>query len=101
MSSIVIQPIISSLPNSFRATLKIDIDPDAERFLVFDRVTIEIINLGIRPPSGTAYFIVPDKYANTDKLLVGILDDNEAFNAKFIDGVFANLENVQGLDMSQ
>lgn len=101
MSSIVIQPIISSLPSLLRATLKIDIDPDAERFLVFDRVTIETINLGIRPPSGTAYFIVPEKYATTNKLLIGILDDNGVFNAKFMDGVSATIENVQGLDMSQ
>ncbi|QYJ79434.1 hypothetical protein [Shewanella acanthi] len=101
MSSITVQPIVTTVPNINQATLKIDMDADAERLIVLDRLTLEVINHVIRPPSGFAYLIVPQKYASTDKLLVGIVDDDLAFDCKMADGVSATIEDVQGLDMSQ
>lgn len=101
MANSIISVITSPMNIITRPTLQIDMDVDAERFVVFDRKSLELINAGIRPPSGVVYVVVPTVYATANDLLLGILDDDGEYNAKFVDGVTATMENLVGLDMSQ
>lgn len=82
------------------AVLQVDMDVNAERLFVIDRSTFEVLWVLLRPQSGIAKMQLPSLYSVSDRLLVGILDDNRIYNTKVVDGV--RCEIVQSdFDMSQ
>lgn len=74
-----------------QAVLSVDADPDAERVIIMARDTGEIFHNFRYQSNKQLKFIVPLNYSVNADLLVGILDDNRTYNAKFVDGVKAEL----------
>ncbi|QYK07563.1 hypothetical protein [Shewanella mangrovisoli] len=66
---------------------------DAERIIIMDRVSAEVFHNFRFQSNKTMKFIVPLRFATSSDLLVGILDDDRSFNAKFLDGRQADLIN--------
>ncbi|MGE6451534.1 hypothetical protein [Shewanella baltica] len=85
--------IMVKAPFSLQARITIDADPSAERIILMHRDTCHIYYV-FKPVTPITSFTVPFCHANTDTILVGILDDNRTYNCKFIDGVRA--ESVDG-----
>lgn len=81
--------------------ISIDIDQAAERFMILNRSTGELILNTIRPQTGVAKRLVPLIYTGSNKLIIGILDDNGVYDCKFVDGVMAELVDANTVDMSQ
>lgn len=91
MSSIVVN-VIAGLPKVMtQAMLEVDTDNDAECIIIFDRHFkdnfYQIFNLN----GGVFKTIVPIQYATSSELMVGITDRDRTYNAKFVDGVKAEL----------
>jgi hypothetical protein len=80
MRSVVNRPLPAAL-------LEMDIDENAERYLVLDRRSLIPIYAGIRSVNGTTKIVLEQVFATAQHCLVGILDDDVQYNAKFIDGV--------------
>jgi hypothetical protein len=75
-----------------QALITIDTDINAERVVIADRRNMVVIhNKSIG--DHIVNLIVPLKYLVQNNLLVGILDDDMAFNCQFIDGVTPELIN--------
>ncbi|MEM6190517.1 hypothetical protein [Shewanella scandinavica] len=90
-------------PFSVRAIgmLTIDVDSNAERFMIMDRVTGAMI-LHTKPPlSKTVKTLVSLSYTTSNNIIVGILDDAKVYDCKFIDGIQAELVDANTVDMSQ
>ncbi|MDT3280398.1 hypothetical protein [Shewanella scandinavica] len=81
--------------------VEVNMDVNAERLMVINRTTGEIITNTLRPSSGIAKLLVPFLYTNSNKLLVGILDDSQVYDCKFVDGVMAELIDANTVNMSQ
>lgn len=92
MINIVYDEKVSLLGPIHRAVLNLDIDPAAERYVVLDRRTMVSLSHGINPPTNHIRVILPKIYSTAPYSLVGIVDDNAQYNAKFLDGV--TLESV-------
>ena len=88
-----ILPIISKDFFLQQAVVGIDSDIASERIVIIDRVTIEAYYNFKLQDDRILNFIVPIKHIDSDNLLIGILDDDGQYNAKFIDGVRAELIN--------
>jgi hypothetical protein len=86
LSFTLVDPIYIKSQVVLQAILNLDIDIDAERVAVIDRVSLQGIH-NITVTSSNVSVIVPMTYITNRKLLVGILDDNELYNCQFIDGV--------------
>ncbi len=74
-----------------QCVVAIDSDPDAERVIIMDRNTSEVYHNFNYQSNKQLTFIVPMGNQINSNLLVGILDDNRTYNAKFVDGVKAEL----------
>ncbi|WP_345888916.1 hypothetical protein [Shewanella algae] len=85
----------------YQGLLELDMDVNAERFVVFDRRSFMPLYSGIRPPSGIAKVLMPQELTTAGYCLVGIVDDGGQYNAKFLDGVQLQLVNALTVDMSQ
>jgi uncharacterized UPF0146 family protein len=83
------------------ALLELDMDVDAERVFAMDRNTGITLVFGLRPPSGIWKIILDKSYAVDSKLLVGIIDTDNQFNATVIDGVKLKLVDGNFVDLSQ
>lgn len=81
--------------------LEINMDEAAERFVVIDRRNMQIIHAGVRPQSGIAKILMAINYATANHCLVGIVDDDQVFNAKFLDGVKLQIVDQNTVNMSQ
>lgn len=89
----LIQPITIKAPISLQARVTVDADTAAERVVVMNRMTAEVYyNFKLGTPLHT--FTVPYIHADANTLLVGILDDNQQYDCKFIDGVKPEIVNV-------
>ncbi|MEL4429816.1 hypothetical protein [Shewanella mangrovisoli] len=75
-----------------QAMLTVDIDPDAERLIVMDRMSLEVLR---NHYTDITKIIVPMRFATSNNLVVGIVDDNGEYNCKFLDGVQAEI--IDGL----
>lgn len=100
MTDKVLVDIVSRVARS-QALLELDMDPAAERFLVIDRRSLVPIHSGIRPQSGITKVLLPQELATAPYCLVGIIDNNGAYNAKFKDGVQLQLVDALTVNMSQ
>jgi hypothetical protein len=81
--------------------ITVDMDIAAERVMVLNRSTGQLINHTIRPQSGIYKTLVPLSYTTSNKLVVGIFDDGNVYAAKFEDGVMAELVDANTVNMSQ
>lgn len=82
------------------SVLQVDMDVNAERLFVIDRITFEVLFVTVRPQSNVVKVQLPSWYAVENRLLVGILDDNSIYNTNVTDGV--TCEFVQSdFDMGQ
>ncbi|WP_412486380.1 hypothetical protein [Shewanella chilikensis] len=81
--------------------MHLNVDPNAERFVIFDRRNFELIYAGRCPPSGVIKILQPIDYSTGPYFLVGIVDDDGVYNCKFTDGVQAQVVNANTVDMSQ
>lgn len=80
--------------------LQVDMDINAERLFVIDRITFEVLFVTIRPPSNIVKIQLPILYSAQPILLVGILDDNGIYNTGITDGVMCEIVQSD-FDMSQ
>lgn len=79
----------------------VDMDDSAERIVVLDRDNISVISVSLRPPKNIYKLVVPQIYTTKNNLIIGILDDNGVYDCKFLDGVKAELVDLNTVDMSQ
>ncbi|MGI2078488.1 hypothetical protein [Shewanella putrefaciens] len=98
MTVVVIQePIVFHRPI---AILQVDMDSNAERLIVLNRDTFDVLHMTIRPPSGVVKCQLPSTYSTNDSLLVGILDNSLVYDCKFADGIRCEVVD-SSVDMSQ
>jgi hypothetical protein len=102
MANIVLTDIIhqKSAQRSV-ALMQLNIDANAEVFTIIDRRNMLPIYSGLRPQGGTAKVMLPQEYATAAYCIVGIIDNDQQFNCKFIDGIIAELVDANVVDMSQ
>ncbi|MEI8616063.1 hypothetical protein P4S54_21365 [Shewanella sp. PP-He15 brown] len=74
-----------------QAVVDIDADPDAERLLVINRGSGDVYHNFKYETNRILKFRVPIEHLANTELLVGIMDDSLTYNAKFVDGVQAEL----------
>ncbi|WP_413472551.1 hypothetical protein [Shewanella baltica] len=82
------------------SVLQVDMDVNAERLFVIDRITFEVLFVGVRSPSNLVKLQLPSWYSVGNRLLVGILDDSGVYNTNVTDGVVCEIVQSD-FDMSQ
>lgn len=92
----LIDNIILKAPISLRALVTIDADANAERVIIMDRQTSEVYH-NLKLVTQIQTFVVPYHHVMNNTLLIGILDDNAAYDCKFADGIQAENVNVNAL----
>lgn len=83
------------------ALFELDMDADAERFILIDRRSFLNVYAGIRPISNILKVLLPQDFAMGHHLIVGIVDDHGVYDCKFMDGVMLQLVDANTVDMSQ
>lgn len=87
--------------NQFYAgQIVVDFDPAAERIMVMDRRTGDLLFLGVialHKVGTTISFTVPEFYASTTNLIVIILDEQTVYDLAGADKVQADLVNMVDL----
>ncbi|MGI2145740.1 hypothetical protein [Shewanella frigidimarina] len=81
--------------------IEVDMDIAAERIIIFDRMSGQLITNTLRPTSGISKTLVEKKYTTSNNLIAGILDDGEVYACKFIDGIMAEIVDANTINMSQ
>jgi len=76
-----------------QAVVDIKVDNNAERLIVMNRLTCEIYYVFNCKQVKNIKLITPLEHATNNLLLVGILDNDLNYNAKFLDGRQADLIN--------
>uniref|UniRef100_UPI00404795BD hypothetical protein n=1 Tax=Shewanella baltica TaxID=62322 RepID=UPI00404795BD len=74
-----------------QAIVSVDADLDAERILILNRNSGYVYHNFKFEINKNMMFIVPNEHLVNSNILVGILDDDRTYNAKFVDGVQAEL----------
>ncbi|MGE4260023.1 hypothetical protein [Shewanella sp.] len=92
-SSIVLSSPIISKGVYLMGMLTLDIDANAERYVVLERNTLAVLHHNRPPASGIVNLLIPAKFA-TSGLIVGIVDDDGQYNIKMFDGVTCDLVNA-------
>lgn len=83
---------IKGIPiNLWQAMVEVDTDIDAEQVVILERTSLNRIVYQRVAATGVIQLRVPIIYSTINNLIVGILDDDRIYNAKFIDGVKAEL----------
>lgn len=82
------------------AILKIDVDINANRIIVLNRNTFEVLAAMCLPPSKVTIIQLPLTYGVSGKLMVAIVDDDAQYNAVVADGVNCEFMSTP-VDMSQ
>lgn len=67
--------------------LEIDADPEAERVIVFDRITMAVVLQRFCRDNEIVKAILPEQYTNANQLTVVMLDDSGVFNAEVEDQI--------------
>lgn len=89
-SLVVLRDVALFQTGVYQAVVNVDVDVDAERVVILDRRSV--ISLGNQKVFNSNMMLrVPIEYATSNNLVVGIIDDNNIFAGKFIDGVNAEL----------
>lgn len=89
--------IITAKPAKYltyqQAVLDVDIDNAAEKLIVMNRLTCEVYYAFNCRDVKKIKFVLPVEHLNNNLLLVGILDNNLTYNAKFLDAIKAEVIN--------
>ncbi|MEL4303117.1 hypothetical protein ACE02Z_16085 [Shewanella xiamenensis] len=93
MSSVEVFPFVVLPPMFTQAMVTVKADKDAERIAIYDRRNLMLITTSNNVPSNIVKIRVPLEFSTSNNLLVGILDDDLTYNAKFLDGRQADLIN--------
>lgn len=91
MSSVEVFPFVVLPPMFTQAMVTVKADKDAERIAIYDRRNLMLITTSNNVPSNIVKIRVPLEFSTSNNLLVGILDDDLTYNAKFLDGCQADL----------
>ncbi|MBD1584965.1 hypothetical protein [Pseudoalteromonas sp. S16_S37] len=75
--------------------LQLDIDTNATRIAVQNRLTLKAIWQGAIPNNGQMTIITPEQYGIEPDLMVTIFDDSGEFNAETVDRVQAKLPSQE------
>lgn len=83
--------INSGFPSSsYQAIVMVDVDPEANRVIVLNRITLECyVNKTI--DTSIVKLRVPAEFIINNNLIVGILDDDGTYDCKIVDGKNAEL----------
>jgi hypothetical protein len=92
---------IGSLVPRPAGLITVDMDIAAERIMIMDRKSGQLINHTLRPQSGVCKMLVQVSYTTSNDIIVGMLDDGNVYEAKFKDGVMAELVDANTVNMSQ
>lgn len=100
MSDRIVHAIVYKPPVAAQALIEVDADESASRIIIFDRTSLALMIVSRASSTGVSQFRVPLPYSINNELLIGIVDDNLIYNAKFADGVKAevidgNLVNIR------
>lgn len=83
-----------------RGLVEIDIDTDAERYLIMDRRTLMVLMHAPVPADHIARVIVPFEHTNKHDLMVMILDDGDDYNMAGNDKVQAQLVDARTVTLN-
>ncbi len=100
MSDRIIPAIVYKPPVAAQALIEVDSDESANRIIILDRTSLALIVVSRASSTGVGQFRVPLPYSINNELLIGIVNDDLVYNAKFADGVKAevidgNLVNIR------
>ncbi|MCG9720643.1 hypothetical protein [Shewanella sp. Isolate7] len=84
-----------------QAMMEVTTDPAAKRLMIVDRLSGEKIWNTPTSPSRLLRLIVPLRFGTSNELLVGIMDDDRVNNAKFVDGVKAQIVDGNTVRMAR
>lgn len=102
MSNIVFSDIvIKSTAIRPLGLLQLNMDTDAERFLLMDRRTFTILHSGINTPSNVVKLLQPLEFTIGHYCILGVVDDHGVYDCKFADGLKLELVDANTVDMSQ
>lgn len=93
----ILNTIVLTVPRRFIALIEVDVDANANRLVIMERLSLAI--LANMPVGGGNHvkLVLPEKYAVTEMMLVGIMDDDGAYDCKFTDGVLGQLVDPRTL----
>lgn len=80
--------------------MELNIDQAANRFVIIDRRNLDILFAGANTESSMVKTVLPLEYSVGNYCLVGILDDDGQYNAKFVDGVQCQLIDLNTANLS-
>ncbi|MEE2025024.1 hypothetical protein [Alkalimonas mucilaginosa] len=83
-----------------RGLVEIDIDIDAERYLIMHRRTLMVLMHAPVPASNIARVLVPFEHTNQHDLMVMILDDDNEYNMAGNDKVQAQLVDARTVNFN-
>ncbi|MCW3171437.1 hypothetical protein [Shewanella subflava] len=81
--------------------LEVDMDADAESFIVIDRRNFSMITKSVRPTSGIVKVLLGIEYSQDGYCIVGIIDNDKTYDCKFVDGVKLQAVDANLINMSQ
>jgi hypothetical protein len=90
--------VTNALP-IYVSLLSLDMDTNAERFLVINRVTLNIEFSALVSPTGIAKKIMPVGFSSSSDLIIMILDDDLTYNAAVVDGVKLELVDIKTVNL--
>lgn len=77
--------------------ITIDSDSSANRIVIINRLTMVVIVSTITPVNGIFKHVLPTAFGTGNNLLVGIVDDDRVYDCKFVDGVNAEIVDLNTL----
>lgn len=83
------------------ALFSLDMDVEAERFMLINRNTGLMVRHQHNSPSGIVKIILPATMGVSPEFLVGILDDDLTYDCKFVDGQQLEIVDINTVDLSQ
>lgn len=93
----ILNTIVLTVPRRFIASVEVDFDASANRLVILERLSLTTLvnmQLGVTNP---VRFIFPEKYAVTEMMLIGIMDDDGVYDCQFHDGYLGELVDPRTL----
>ncbi|MFB2800468.1 hypothetical protein ACE022_03760 [Shewanella seohaensis] len=85
------------VPRRHIALVEVDVDPESNRLVICERQSLTTLTNMIVGVTNPIKIVLPEKYALTEKLLIGIMDDDGIYDCKFTDGVLGELVDPRTL----
>lgn len=84
-----------------RSRLVLDVDPNAERLMVINRATGQLVDHAFKPEENIYTGYYRHSFALERNITVTIFDDNREYNAYTIDGIQLETVNVNEIFYGQ